>query len=295
MVHSRKKRTAFTLIEVLVVIAIIAVLIGLLLPAVQRVREAAARTQCKNNLKQLGLGMLDFEGTNGRLPPGIGPFPGPNPGPAQGTGVFHLLPFIEQDNLYKSQVTQGGNSSASSNPTVYKATIDLLMCPSDPSKDDNLYNGTKWGVSSYAGNAQVFCNTDPQTGKLKDPWYTRRLLEITDGQSNTIMFAEKYARCKKPVLGWDEGGNFWAYDFTNNQAQPLHPGFAFDWTPFSVGEWSKFQVQPYPYGRNCDPTLASTPHLSGIHVCLADGSVQVLPPTMTGKEWWAACTPANGD
>ena len=288
---SRRLRNASTLLEVLVVIAIFGVLVGLLLPAVQKVREAASRNQCAYNISQLGLGMLSFESTNGCLPPGIGSFPGPNSGP-QCTGFFHLLPFIEQESLHQMQVN---NSSPGSNPSIRRVPIKLLICYSDPSTNDNIYFGSPWGVSCYAGNVQVFCKTDSQTGRLQDTWYQRRLREITDGQTNTILFAEKYARCKKPVWGWDEGGNFWAYDETNFLAQPLHPGFAVDWTPFSIGELSKFQIQPNPYATNCDPTLASTPHSSGLPICLADGSVRCLAPGMSGKTWWAACTPASGD
>src|SRR6266581_6687314 len=95
------RRDGFTLIELLVVIAIIAILIGLLVPAVQKVREAANRIQCGNNLKQLGLAAQNYHGVNGHFPPGIGYYPTARNG-VFGTYFFHLLPYVEQDNLYRS-------------------------------------------------------------------------------------------------------------------------------------------------------------------------------------------------
>ena len=142
------RRVGFTLIELLVVIAIIAVLIGLLLPAVQKVREAAARIQCNNNLKQLGLGSHNAAGTIGYFPPFYGWYPTlqPSPGNGWGTQFFHLLPYIEQDNLYKSGVFNGAtwdgqnpggpyfsSQGGYGTPTFVGAQIvKTFICPSDP-------------------------------------------------------------------------------------------------------------------------------------------------------------------
>jgi prepilin-type N-terminal cleavage/methylation domain-containing protein len=286
-------RGGFTLIELLVVIAIIAILIGLLLPAVQKVREAAARSQCQHNLHQIGVAFHNADTTNQRMPPGVGFYLGSN---AYGTGFFHILPYVEQDNLYQSSAV-GGFYDASVNG-VSAQGLKLFICPSDPTTGsggvvtDN--QGRRWGACSYAGNAQAFCVVDPLTWKILSPEGAPRLSPgfFLDGTSNTILFAEKYARCTN-LTAYTEGGSFWAYWVTGTAVQPLHPAFAVSWNGSSVGTGSKFLLRPPP--DDCDPTLTSTAHPSGIMVGMADASVRTVSPAVSGETWWAACTPASGD
>ncbi len=292
---SFRGRAGFTLIELLVVIAIIAVLIGLLLPAVQKVREAANYVKCSNNLRQLGIAAQNFHDTNGTLPPGLGWFPD-SPRPlAYGTLFFHLLPYLEQDNLYKSSFYAGYFFAGNNN--VYTQRVPAFLCPSDPSVGsdgvvkDNY--GFSWGASSYAVNVQAVCSVKPN-GVLISPQAYRRIPgDFQDGTSNTILFGEKYALCFN--RNYLDGGSLWAYWFTGQDLKPYHPGFGVSWSGYSIGPGSKFQVRPTPYNGKCDPILASTPHPAGMHAGLADGSVRFLSADIAPYTWWYLCTPNGGE
>jgi prepilin-type processing-associated H-X9-DG protein len=195
---------------------------------------------------------------------------------------------VEQGNLYDISYNWE-DKQLSAKP------VKLFVCPSDPTvgpgglATDN--DDRTWGASSYAGNAQVFCKVYP-SGVL-DYVEGRASLysSFPDGSSNTILVAEKYARCTNNT--YPEGGSFWAYSQTGPTAKPLHPGFAISWNAGSIGPGSLFQVRPDR--RNCDPTRASTPHTGGMQVCLADGSVRLIAPSISGVTWWAACTPSGGE
>lgn len=288
-------RGGFTLIELLVVIAIIAVLIGLLLPAVQKVREAAARTQSTNNLKQIGLAIHNYHDANGYLPPAFVDWDS-NYNPAWynrcGSTQYFILPYIEQDALAKVRgpapnyplyfwnVYQNNGIKGYVNPTDNS-------CPPNGLFFDPAY-GT-YGVTSYVANYQslgYFLN-DSNNRILK-------MESIKDGTSNTIFMAEKVAVCDRPTFPGAAVGpyyNIWAYGRT---AWPeWNPVFAYQIT----GPASKFQVNPLTTGAiaNCDPRLASAPRSSGILAGLGDGSVRFISAGISPDTWWSACTPDKGE
>jgi prepilin-type N-terminal cleavage/methylation domain-containing protein/prepilin-type processing-associated H-X9-DG protein len=274
----KQRRRAYTLMEVLVVIAILGVLLALLLVAVQRVREAANRTTCLNNLKQLGLGTLYYHETYLRLPPGVD-WLGPN---TEGSWGYCILPFIDQQNLYDSWLD--GNQ-------IYTRTIKLLCCPSDPSYGDGTVldeQGTAWGAASYAINAWLALQCDARGNILGPDGGTRIPASIPDGTSNTMLHCEKYANCTNIANPY--GGSAWLYCRTDAVAPAL-------WSAVGpvADDQSMFQVQPTPFKGNCDPGLASTPHPGGMMIGLCDGSVRSLSAGVSPTTWWYLNTPRGED
>ncbi len=218
----RHSRPAFTLIELLVVIAIIAVLIGLLLPAVQKVREAASRMSCSNNLKQIGLALHNYHDRNDRFPPGYTA----NAMTADGTGpgwgwAAHLLPDLEQDNLHRT-IRFDLSLTAPENAFAVGTDVKFLRCPSDPRQEpirpaDFVTTGGltgNLGRSNYVGcyGNTPFLNESPAvltthlmidgiSGKGLFFRNSRtRIADVTDGTSNSIAVGEKSA--KHTLASW---------------------------------------------------------------------------------------------
>jgi prepilin-type N-terminal cleavage/methylation domain-containing protein len=285
----RDSRSAFTLIELLVVIAIIAILVGLLVPAVQKVRQAAARMSCSNNLKQIGLATHSVNDTNNYLPPMYGTYGG-----AWGTTEYFLLPYLEQDNLYG---LSGGNVY---NNSVYATPIKTFQCPSDPTAPGGVNNpASPWGISNYAANYQVFGNPDSGDNAYNMQGSASIQSSFLDGTSNTILYAEKIGNCGGFGSLWGQGNweTSWMAMFAYGSRDGLM-GYATGVTygqPGEVGLSAMFQVTPMPYATACDPNRPSTPHSGGIQVCLGDGSVRTVNPGLSPVTWWAAITPNGGE
>jgi prepilin-type N-terminal cleavage/methylation domain-containing protein len=255
----RSRRAAFTLIELLVVIAIIAILIGLLLPAVQKVRDAAARIKCANNVKQVVLAMHNYSlGNNDRLPPMWG-----GSGATQGTFTFHILPFIEQDALYRQGVSSGWYA------TLWREVIPFLKCPSDTSAPDSRCSHG-YGQSNYAPNYQV-TGILSVAGELRGR-YT--LANLPDGTSNVIVLAERYMLPGSAENCWTCG-------------LPSIYGTQFAWQSQAVPQVG---VRP----NAADWTRVNSAHTGGAMVGLGDGSTRFVTGSISQPTWWNACVPDDG-
>jgi prepilin-type N-terminal cleavage/methylation domain-containing protein len=274
------RQKGFTLIELLVVIAIIAILIGLLLPAVQKVREAAARISDANNLKQMSLALHSCNDANGKLPscadyfPGTGAQHGGVPPAEHGTLHFMILPYIEGGNIYKNTTDFSWNSGA---------VVKGYVSPGDPTVPANNLTWSNRGATSYAANWFVF---QAQAGG-----YANIPRTFADGTSNTIVFAERYCICGKDQQTGSQGQHIWGED-----GQGENPGNnSFGPAVYTTAVPQFLPAQPLNTAGPCDPSRYQGPYAGGIIVGLGDGSVRLVNSGITANTWSYALQPNDGN
>lgn len=287
----RLRNRGFTLIELLVVIAIIAILIALLLPAVQQAREAARRSTCKNNLKQIGLALNSYEGTHRCFPINFGT--GFNVNSKSISWVTMLLPFIDQGPLYQS-VDFNGTTNTGANVTASRTIIPTLLCPSDAGNGNGILDrranigatdmrgvsnyracagsNWAWGIANTCGtcsrNGGSNNGLDSGNGMIcrytgsRDTAPVTRMRDITDGASNTFAVGESLpGKCDHCWWWWFNGG-------TGSTAVPLnHPNYINRTTP---GNW------------NWTNGFASL-HKGGGQFAFADGSVHFISENINSR------------
>jgi type II secretory pathway pseudopilin PulG len=278
------------LIELLVVIAIIAILIALLVPAVQKVRAAAARTQCINNVKQIGLATHAYHDQAKHLPALTSSTGAPRFGNYQGCILITLLPFIDQNPLFLSATANVGDTwDGNGNPTTRIQSIPVYICPADPT----IVNGWNpqqvggWMGGCYGANQRVF-GTVRAGGNCDAPAYT--LGNMPDGTSNTISWGEQYCS-----TGTNGGGNLWAY-----------PGidWSWQWTPViansrswgypTTTNFSYPLPQFTPTQAQANRQLVQSGHPGAVVVGLSDASTRIVNNGISQLTWNYALLPDDG-
>ncbi len=273
----RRSPAAFTLVELLVVIAIIAILIGLLLPAVQKVREAAARSSCTNNLHQIALGLHNYAGDMGWFPPGYVGMVSPDPNntsPGWGWGAL-LLPYLEQDNLF-AQINLAVPVGDPSNEAVCTTILKSYVCPSDRMTGVFTVYGqdnaplAQAATNSYAANSGVGADLDAELDQANGLFSRNsriRFTDITDGASNTIAIGERGAFfAQSPWAGAVHRGTVRV-----TPGAPTNNPETIEESPVQVLVHVSIHTINDP---NADPEDFFTPHTGVALFAFADGSVQ---------------------
>jgi prepilin-type N-terminal cleavage/methylation domain-containing protein len=290
-----RKRLAFTLIELLVVIAIIAILMGLLLPAVQKVREAADRSQAQNHLRQLALASHSHCDAAGFLPPVMGWKPARQEGGMVGTAMFFLLPYVEEDNRFRQAFgpltglrgpTMPGTPS-SAPPNALRGNrigglIKMFTAAADPTKADN--------PTSFFPNREVF------NGYL-------RVEQIGDGTSQTAMWGEGYRKCSNSAGGETRHGEWNMSEIMDfNSGNPVMPflgptpGSSIPYAPgFGIIPAGMMPIQVKPALDACSHRALQALTGGSAQVAYCDGGVRNVTANTVLTVWNAGLTPNGGE